>query len=432
MDREVCVDDLLEILQRRNLFLTGAAGTGKSYLSARLLETLRERGKSVAALGSTGVSAVNVGGMTVHSFFSFGICNDLSELVEYDRRNKRRLSQLRKLLQSLDLILIDEISMIDSRTMEMIRYRCESMGFGGRLVFVGDFFQLPPVVRSGQAPSHLFDDTLYAFESDAWSFFDPVVVELRTMHRTADGEFTRILGEIRRGNCGDAVIDYLCALGGNDAVYGDDPTWLFGRNAEADATNRRNLAALEGAEYTLEAETRLHASVHEGRLQSWKRMLPVSEELRIKVGAPVLFSVNKWGSYVNGERGIVRHIESDCVVVEKGDRFVRVEPHEFDLVEWQPAKDGGVEAVSLAQVRQYPLKLAWAVTIHKSQGMSLDRLVCNVDHIFAPSQFYVAISRATDPKRLKIDYHRGELGAYLRRSIRVDERVIRFYQSLAQ
>ena len=194
--------------------------------------------------------------------------------------------------------------------------------------------------------------------------------------------------------------------------------------------NRESLDALAGEERLLAAEVELRQRVHEKRLESWKKLLPVHEELRLKVGAPVLFTVNKWGSYANGERGIVRAIEEEFILVEKEEGFVRVERHDFDLPELDVAADGSIEMAAPATLRQYPLKLAWAVTIHKSQGMSLDRLVCNVDHIFAPSQFYVAVSRATDPKRLKIDFNRGDLEHYLQRAIRIDERVERFYASL--
>jgi ATP-dependent exoDNAse (exonuclease V) alpha subunit len=178
----------------------------------------------------------------------------------------------------------------------------------------------------------------------------------------------------------------------------------------------------------LVAQQEVIGSVHPKRIETWKRMLPVQEQLSLNVGAPVLFTVNKWGSFVNGERGILRAIESEHLLVEKEETFVRVERHAFELTEMVVHRDGRIESVVLASFSQFPIKLAYAVTIHKSQGMSIDDLVCNVDHIFAPSQFYVALSRATDPARLKLEYHRGDLVHYLHRVIRVDERVRRFYE----
>jgi ATP-dependent exoDNAse (exonuclease V) alpha subunit len=140
--------------------------------------------------------------------------------------------------------------------------------------------------------------------------------------------------------------------------------------------------------------------------------------------------VNKWGKFVNGERGILRRIEEDYLIVEKEEEYVRVECHSFDLLDMVAASDGTIETVSLATLSQFPVKLAYAVTIHKSQGMSIDRLVCNMDNIFAPSQFYVAISRAIDPRHLKIDFNRGDLAAYLQRVIHVDDRVREYYDRL--
>ena len=423
------VEELMETLERENLFLTGAAGTGKSYLSNALIERYREEGKTVIPLGSTGVSAVNIGGLTLHSFFALGICRNFDELREQDRRNRKRLADLKRILKATDLIVVDEVSMVGVETMEMIRYRLESLDFRGRIMFVGDFYQLPPIVRRSEG-ANLFGEALYAFESGAWGAFAPRTVKLRTVHRSRDPEFIDILARIRRGERSPELVDYLLGLCNHDEVYALEPTFLFGRNQEVDRMNRESLDALAGEERLLAAEVELRQRVHEKRLESWKKLLPVHEELRLKVGAPVLFTVNKWGSYANGERGIVRAIEEEYILVEKEEGFVRVERHDFDLPELDVAADGSIEMAAPATLRQYPLKLAWAVTIHKSQGMSLDRLVCNVDHIFAPSQFYVAISRATDPKRLKIDFNRGNLEHYLQRAIRVDERVERFYASL--
>jgi ATP-dependent exoDNAse (exonuclease V) alpha subunit len=161
-------------------------------------------------------------------------------------------------------------------------------------------------------------------------------------------------------------------------------------------------------------------------------MLPIEEQLTLKVGVPVLFTINKWGKYANGERGIIQTIEDDYIIVEKDENYVRVERHDFDLLEMKSDEKGKIKNVKLATISQFPLKLAYAVTIHKSQGMSIDNLVCNVDNIFAPSQFYVAISRAINPKNLRLDFNRGDLTGYLRRMINVDSRVVAYYTQLGQ
>ena len=424
------VDDLLAILERENLFLTGAAGTGKSWMTGRIIEAYKAEERGVVPLGSTGVSAVNIGGVTVHSFFVLGICNTFEELKEHDRRNKRRLADLKRLLKATELIVIDEISMIGVETLEMIRYRLESLGYAGRVMFVGDFYQLPPVVKSAAPASGLFGEALYAFESGAWAAFAPRVVELKEMKRTRDAAFARILARIRRGERDAELVDYLLGLCNNDRVLGDDPTWLFGRNREVEQMNRESLTRLEGEEYLFFAELEKEKPLHEKRLESWLNLLPVGESLHMKIGAPVLFTVNRWGRYVNGERGILRAVDEEALIVEKGEEFVRVEPHEFVLGEPELDENGRIGMRPLATLKQFPLKLAYAVTIHKSQGMSIERLVCNVDTIFVPSQFYVAVSRATDPRGLKIDFNRGDLERYLQQVIRVDPRVREYYDAI--
>ncbi len=420
------LDEILEILEHDNVFLTGGAGTGKSYLTNEIISHYRAADKQVIALGSTGVSAVNIRGFTVHSFFAFGISSNFEELSQSDKRNKKRLSDLKKLLGATDLIIIDEISMISADLMDMILFRLESYGYAGRVMLVGDFYQLPPVVKQGN-DNGLFGGMLYAFESTAWQRLDPVTVELTQMKRTHDREFTHILDKIRKGVCDDEVVDYCFALANNTIDESRNPTRLYGRNQEVTQRNQEELNRLPGEETILFSHIEKFGTVHEKRLESWKKMLPVDEQLALKVGVPVLFTVNKWGSFVNGERGVVHSIEDDHLIVEKNDAFVKVERHSFDLLDMAVHDDGRIEQISLATLEQFPLKLAYAVTIHKSQGMSIDDLVCNVDNIFAPSQFYVAISRATDPKRLKLEYNRGDLTQYLRKVIRVDERVRRYY-----
>ena len=426
------VDLVLHHLKENNVFLTGGAGVGKSYTTTEIIHLYQSQtDEQVVALGSTGVSAVNIGGFTIHSFFAFGISNNFEELDQNDKRSRSRLTELKKILKATDLIIIDEISMVSSNMMEMISYRLSSMGYLGKLLFVGDFFQLPPVQKFGQ-PNDLFGEKLYAFESDAWRSFAPVVIELTEMKRTSDAEFTHILHKVRVGQCDQEVNNYMLKLT-NTKIVDENPTFLFGRNAEVNAMNRDKLASVDAEEHLLFAIFEEHqGKIHEKRLASWKNVLPVEEQLILKVGVPVLFTINKWGKYANGERGIVRRIEEDYIIVEKEEIFVRVERHDFDLLEMKSNDKGKVESIKVATLSQFPLKLAYAVTIHKSQGMSIDNLVCNVDNIFAPSQFYVAISRAINPKNLRLDCNRGNLANYLHNVIKVDRRVVEYYTQLGE
>jgi ATP-dependent exoDNAse (exonuclease V) alpha subunit len=256
------------------------------------------------------------------------------------------------------------------------------------------------------------------------------VIELTQMRRTDDAEFTHILHKVRVGECDEEVTNYMLRLA-NTQMKEENPTFLFGRNVEVNSTNRVKLDAIDADEHLLFATIEEHqGKVHEKRLSAWKSILPVEEQLTLKIGVPVLFTINKWGKYANGERGVITQIEDDYIIVEKEEQFVRVERHEFDLLEMQSDKEGKIKSITLATLSQFPLKLAYAVTIHKSQGMSIDNLVCNVDNIFAPSQFYVAISRAINPKNLKLDFNRGDLSAYLQRMVKVDSRVVNYYLQL--
>ena len=416
--------DVLEALKHTNVFLTGGAGVGKSYITNEVISDFRKRGKQVVSLGSTGVSAVNIGGFTVHSFFSFGIASNFEELAVGDKRAKKRLSDLKKVLKATNLIIIDEISMVSSTLLDMIAYRLNNLGYLGKVMFVGDFFQLPPVQK--QRGGDIFGEKLYAFESLAWERFELEVIELKEMKRTTDAEFTHILSKVRKGVCDAEIEAYMLALCNNSVD--NDSTYLYGRNVEVEQTNRQKLNELNSEETILFANVEMFGKVNEKKLEGWKNMLPISPQLTLKVGVPILFTVNKWGKFVNGERGVLKEIEENYLIVEKKSEFVRVERHEFDLLDMVVKDDGTVETMSLATLSQFPLKLAYAVTIHKSQGMSIDGLVCNVDNIFAPSQFYVAISRAVDPKNLRIDFNKGDITQYLKRVINVDSRVTEYYK----
>ena len=420
--------DVLEALKHSNVFLTGGAGTGKSYITNEIIKEYRNRAKQVVSLGSTGVSAVNIGGFTVHSFFVFGISSNFDELNQNDKRAKKRLMDLKKVLKATDLIIIDEISMVSADLLDMIAYRLNNYGYLGKVLFVGDFFQLPPVVKQN-SKKDIFGEKLYAFESLAWERFDLMVIELTEMKRTTDEEFTYILSKVRKGECDEEVIAYMTKLWNNENID-KDPTYLYGRNLEVEQTNRAKLNELDSEETILFANIEMFGSVHEKKLLGWKKMLPITEQLTLKVGVPILFTVNKWGKFVNGERGILRKIEEDHLIVEKEEEYVRVERHEFDLLDMLVKEDGTIETISLATLAQFPLKLAYAVTIHKSQGMSIDKLVCNVDNIFAPSQFYVAISRAINPKNLKLDFNRGDLTQYLHKVVNIDQRVVQYYKQI--
>jgi ATP-dependent exoDNAse (exonuclease V) alpha subunit len=424
------INFILKELKNNNIFLTGGAGVGKSYTTNKIITHYREtEKKGVVALGSTGVSAVNIGGLTIHSFFAFGISNNFEELELNDKRNRSRLSELRKILQATDLIIIDEISMVSADVMDMISYRLNTLRYRGKLLFVGDFYQLPPIQRVNQKNINLFSNRLFAFESDSWREFNPTVLELTKMMRTTDIEFTHILHKIRIGECDREVIDYIKSLSQN-IIKEPNPTYLFGRNLEVNHMNSMKLNLVNAKEHIFVSLLEEHKRISPKKLSTWRKSLPIEDKLVLKEGVPILFTINKWGKYANGERGIVRQIEDDYIIVEKDDEFIKVERYNFDLLDIKGSKNGKIENIKLATISQFPIKLAYAVTIHKSQGMSIDNIVCNVNNIFAPSQFYVAISRAINPCNLRIEFNRGDLTNYLYKMVRIDNRVKEYYMGI--
>ncbi len=419
-------EKVIDLLRSENIFLTGGAGVGKSYLTKKIVDYYKAECLNVVVLGSTGISAVNVGGQTIHSFFVFGIANNFEELKSRDKYNKNRLKELGKILKKLHLLIIDEISMVSADILEMVLYRLRSGGFKGKLMVVGDFYQLPPVVKE-QKRNSLMAASLYAFESAAWEYFDFVTVELMKVRRTSDEAFMKILNFVRRGELNEEVFSYLEALRENTFDAGN-ATVLFGRNFEADRLNAEKVALVPTTEFVKKAAISIKdKSLDERRLEGWKKTLPVVENLTLKEGVPVIFTTNRWGFYHNGERAVIEHIDEDSIVVEKNHRLVKVERFDFELGRSALNEEGNIDSEVVCTFSQFPLRPAYGITIHKSQGMSLNHLVCDVNHIFADSQFYVALSRAVDPRELKIAFSRGDFRAYLERVVRVSDRVQAFY-----
>ena len=419
-------DDLYYQLADNNIFLSGGAGVGKSYLTAKIIQLYKQEGKSVIPLGSTGISAVNIGGYTLHSFFVFGIASTLEELRLQDRKSSSRLSELKKVLQNLDLIIIDEISMVSADLMDMIYYRLDHFGFQGSLMVVGDFYQLPPIVKQ-QHNDRLFKESFYAFESSAWSRFNFKPIILEEIKRTKDREFAEILSFIRRGEATKEVREYLHMLLNNNFSAELDPTYLFGRNKEVEKMNKEKLAKIDADEALYFWQIDKFRSVNDNRIESWSKALPVVESLHLKIGAPVIFTINKWGKFVNGQRGTIVGLEADHIIVESEGRDITLYRHDFELTELNKES---LESEAIAVLEQFPIKLAYAITIHKSQGMSLESMVCNVDSLFVPGQFYVAISRAINPKQLKIEYNGNNFNDYIERVIIKNSDVDNFYKEL--
>ncbi len=397
MDAREDSPGLEEVLRRlrkgRNVFLTGGAGTGKTTMTRQVIAAFGAEGKKVARLASTGMAATLIGGQTLHSFFDLGIADNEADL---ERRGKLiPKKKIVKLVRAMDLIVIDEISMVSAEVLDMVRLRLLQCGFKGAVMAVGDFLQLPPVSR-GQVR--------FAFEAASWSGFAFETVTLTHNWRSEDAGFNAVLNAVRHARVGEEEHRYLHEL---IKPTGDDLsryTFLYGTNRSAFRHNREQLDAVEGEPFAYETQvTRHDPKVRPEQVARFMDDARIPQVLVLKVGAPVLFTRNSW-NYVNGERGEVVKLETDAVYVRKRDgTVVKLERAATEKTQWKERKADGetvTEEVPQLTLHQFPLTLAFAITIHKSQGMSLSDLVIDTTEIFAPSQFYVALSRATSPHSL--------------------------------
>ena len=382
---------------RQNVFLTGGAGVGKTTITRQLIQHFEQESKKVAKLASTGMAATLIGGQTLHSFFDLGIASDLEAL---EIKGKLEIGKkIKKLIHSMDIIVIDEISMVSDTLLEMIRLRLLQADFKGSLLVVGDFLQLPPVVRG-------YSEVRFAFESSAWSTFAFHTIELTHIYRTDDQDFIQLLHGVRFAQVDEKVHNQLNSFIKVLPQDLSEFTFLFGKNETASQHNKNQLSFIDGEEFVKEVQVVKHIkSVQEMEVQRFINDSRMEKELHLKIGAPVLFTRNAW-NYFNGERGIVVNVDETYVYVQKSDaKVVKLEVVEQSKKRWVQKKiEGAMQMVeeSLFSVYQFPIKLAFAITIHKSQGMSITDLIIETNEIFAPSQFYVALSRSSNPSRLTL------------------------------
>jgi len=380
---------------KQNVFLTGGAGTGKTTLTREVIEYFTSEGKKVAKLASTGMAATLIGGQTLHSFLDLGIADSIEELELKGKLEVKK--KVKKLVASMDLIIIDEISMVSAALFEMIRLRLLQSGFKGTLLTVGDFLQLPPVVRG-------YGEINFAFESESWQRYAFETITLEINHRSDDRDFVKVLDKVRFAEVGDDEHFYLHHLikpvGEDLSQY----TYLYGKNYSASRHNKEQLAFINSEEMLYTSQLIKHdKKTTDKEVERFLSDARIEPELRLKVGAPVLFTRNAW-NYFNGERGRIVRLSEEIVFVEKSEGVVvKLERASMAKTQWKERiLEGHKEMVeeSKFSVQQFPIVLAFAITIHKSQGMSIEDLIIETTEIFAPSQFYVALSRATSPHRL--------------------------------
>lgn len=391
----------------QNVFLTGAAGSGKSHLLRAYLKEIPADMK-VAVLASTGVAAIMLGGRTFHSFFGLGILEGGPQAT-IDRALKD--NRVRKRLQKASLVIIDEVSMLSGeqlQTAETIarKARESSSSWGGlRIIAVGDFAQLPPVNVFSRGKD-------WAFLNQVWELSDFAPVVLNETMRTKDSAFLAVQNDLRLGLFTNRVRDFLDSR--MRARSSGEMTTLFSRRDSVDQFNLEKLSSLDSP--SLHYKTEYLGKAKD--IESFRKHSPLPEEISLKRGALVMLRQNDpQGAYVNGSLGHIVDGSNNVLrikLMRKGEE-IEVERTSFTLLN----ADG--EPVVVA--RNFPVNLAWAMTIHKAQGATLDRVNVELTHAWEPGQAYVAVSRVRSADGLFIQGWRP--GAIL-----ADPLVRAFYERL--
>ncbi len=370
-----------------SVFLTGEPGAGKSYTVRSFVDYLRDHGVDPVITASTGIAATHIGGVTIHAWSGLGIRSHLSA---YDLEIIAQQEYLVKRITKASTVIIDEVSMIDSRVLGMVdqimRFiRRNDSPFGGvQMVFVGDFFQLPPIIRRDPGSDEDYETSRFACSAPCWKELSPIVCYLTEQHRQEDEDFLGVLSGIRNQMFDNSHRELLMSrVVGIDALPAQ-ATQLYTHNARVDEMNVARLGRITG-------DARVYKMTGVGSktmIESLQRNCLSPVELALKPGASVMFTKNlPQLGVMNGTLGVVLEYSRSSgfpVIKTLSGALVTADP-----VEWAIEIDGKIKA----RITQVPLRLAWAITIHKSQGMSLDAAVIDLSNAFEYGQGYVALSR---------------------------------------
>ncbi len=386
----------------RSIFLTGKAGTGKTTF---LNEFVKKTKKKHIVVAPTGIAAINAGGVTIHSMFGLplrtfipttdridsNLGNNISDLMQHFKYRKDKL----KLLREIEIIIIDEVSMLRADVLDMMDFslrfvRRNQQKFGGvQMLFIGDLYQLPPVVRDEHLLG-LYYKSPFFFESYALKEMPLITLELTTVYRQTDEVFLDILNDIRDGAVGDIDFETLNERYIPDFEPTDEPyVYLTSHNRMADEINQKKIAELKGKPYFYSAD--IIGNFNENQY-------PNEEELQLKVGAQVMFIRNDASAekrYFNGKLAEVMNLDDKeiTVLIDGDDEVLKIKKETWEQKRYGLDAEKNITEDVLGSFQQYPIRLAWAVTIHKSQGLTFDRLIIDAGKSFASGQVYVALSR---------------------------------------
>ncbi|MFA6269812.1 MAG: helix-turn-helix domain-containing protein [Candidatus Paceibacterota bacterium] len=370
--------EALNILKTgRNVFLTGAAGSGKTHILREYINYLRDLNAQIGITASTGIAATHMGGTTIHSWSGVGIRDNLSKSDIEEIAEKKHI---KKNISEAKVLVIDEISMLHHFRLDLIekiikKIKNSDEPFGGmQVVFCGDFFQLPPVRKSFEP------EVFFAYHSETWKKLDLKICYLSEQHRQNDLEYLKILNAVRDAKVSNEILEILNTRFNKKPEF--EPTKLYSHNRDVNSENETELEKISGKvfEYEMQEKGRPYM------IENLQKSCLAPKILRLKVGAKIMFVKNNFEEgFVNGTLGVVVKCTHDEIHVKTvSGKVIEVEQESWRIEE---------EGKSKAEITQYPLRLAWAITVHKSQGMSLDSAEIDLSASFERGMGYVALSR---------------------------------------
>ena len=375
----------------RNVFLTGSAGAGKTFVLNQYIQYLKEHRVPVAVTASTGIAATHMNGQTIHSWSGIGIKDNISPAYLGNLKSRKYFT---KKMDSVQVLIIDEISMLHRNQIDLVNkvlkfFKGNQLPFGGiQVIFAGDFFQLPPIGNDLESSREKF-----AFMSDAWLEAEPVICYLTEQYRQTENELNNILNEIRNADVSEKSVEILRTRLEVHPDEGEMETKLFTHNADVDRINSMYLNQIGSSVKNFKATYKGNP----GLIEVLKKSTLALENLELKTDARVMFIRNNYEeNYVNGTLGTV------ISFTDKG--FPLVKTLDNELIEaksetWAIEDETGKALASFSQI---PLRLAWAITVHKSQGMTLDSAMIDLSKAFEKGQGYVALSRLRDLNGLRL------------------------------